>query len=492
MSIFENRCCNPLHLSSIAVVAMGLLLAGMAKAGLAPLSTVAAAASAPASAAVAAPSPKSKPASAPASAPDQPGHVATEHPPAMGASGTVVSTAKVPRAEHVKPAPMQANSPAQNQALARALTELALEMLRQPAVPPNAVVSPLSVSAALGLLQRGSGGQTAAELARLLDTTPRAGQRAFAQRLPAALAHIETDGQASGALTMANRVWVNQSAKLDLVPAYLQDITARYHADALALPMEPPEPARQTINQWVAQATAQRITSLLTPGALTPDTRVVLTNAVHFKSAWAKPFDPEYTAERAFATSQGKRVSAPTLLDERLVRQAQIGQTTVYELPFAGEAFALRIGLPPTDQPLAEFVGALDGADLADWGSTLQSRNCLLALPRLNLKASAMGLKPLLRALGVRSAFAPSANFSPMLGPSAAKVHLDEVFHSATLTLDEAGGEASAATAVTLRAKGLRPVPSPCAVDRAFVFALVHQASGLPLFVGKVADPTQP
>jgi serpin B len=48
-----------------------------------------------------------------------------------------------------------------------------------------------------------------------------------------------------------------------------------------------------------------------------------------------------------------------------------------------------------------------------------------------------------------------------------------------------------AATAATVSSKSFSvPVP-PCAADRAFSFALLHQATGTPLFVGRVGDPTR-
>ena len=78
-----------------------------------------------------------------------------------------------------------------------------------------------------------------------------------------------------------------------------------------------------------------------------------------------------------------------------------------------------------------------------------------------------------------------------MLGRGARNVHLEDLHHAAGITVDENGGEAVAASAGTVSSKSFAAAPPPCAVDRAFSFALLHQATGAPLFVGRVGDPTR-
>ena len=53
-----------------------------------------------------------------------------------------------------------------------------------------------------------------------------------------------------------------------------------------------------TINTWTADQTNQKIQDLLPAGSVTPDTRLVLTNAVYFKGDWLSAFKPDLTAKR--------------------------------------------------------------------------------------------------------------------------------------------------------------------------------------------------
>ncbi|MDB6025885.1 MAG: proteinase inhibitor serpin, partial [Verrucomicrobiales bacterium] len=69
---------------------------------------------------------------------------------------------------------------------------------------------------------------------------------------------------------------------------------------------------------------------------------------------------------------------------------------------------------------------------------------------------------------------------------------IKDVFHKTFIVVDEQGTEAAAATAVvTLSNGGSSPSPGPIHVnvDRPFVFAIQHRASGACLFLGQVVDP---
>ncbi len=85
--------------------------------------------------------------------------------------------------------------------------------------------------------------------------------------------------------------------------------------------------------------------------------------------------------------------------------------------------------------------------------------------------------------------FTDAADLRPMLGRQARQMHLDDLHHAAGITVDEEGGVAVAAAAATVRAKSLALALPRRAVDRAFATALVHQASGAPVFVGRVGGP---
>jgi len=387
---------------------------------------------------------------------------------------------------------------------ALALTDLGQALLR-PASGPNAVVSPVATAVALGLVQAGANGAAEAEIEALFGSG-RNGARALRQTLPALLRQMQGEVAAGGSaaaspLTLAARMWVDNAAAASVPAAYTQRLASRWQADALRVSFSKSEATRGQINSWTADRTGGRIKDLLPAGSVSAATQLALTSAVYFRSLWEKPFDPAQTTPRPFKTAAGTSKGVPTMVDERGVLQARIDGHLVMEIPFgaasaAGAAgadprggFALLVAVPDEGAAGAAAPPTFTGTQLARWRAALQPLKCELALPRFAIAPQSGSLKAALQGLGVKTVFTDVADLRPMLGRQARQMHLDDLHHAAGITVDEQGGVAVAAAAATVRSKSLAlPVP-PCAVNRAFAFALVHQASGAPVFVGRVGDP---
>jgi len=120
----------------------------------------------------------------------------------------------------------------------------------------------------------------------------------------------------------------------------------------------------------------------------------------------------------------------------------------------------------------------------------LDRQRVALALPKFRQRTSA-GLIPVLRQLGVEDAFTDAADFSGIT--TAEQLLISAVVHQAYIDVNEHGTEAAAATAVAMRRLSVRqePTPIPFTVDRPFLFAIIDQTAGLPLFLGQVTRPGQ-
>ena len=401
-----------------------------------------------------------------------------------------------------------------------AMNALGLELLSSQKSPSNALISPYSIQLALAMTYAGADGKTREEMARVLhypadDSTLHASfaklqklmeitTRSSASEIErsendkdAWMFHRVTKSNAPPAtleLVSANRLFGQQS--FEFRRSYLDLVNEYYSA-----PLEPvdfereAEAARVHINQWVEEQTRRRITDLLPPKSLQPDSKLVLVNTAYFKSSWAGGFDPSLTAPRPFYLHNGTAVDVPTMHRTGRFGYAKEDGYTVITLPYTTEEVQFLILMPDSGIDLMKFEKSLT-ADGLSYAANVPQWTIRLEMPKFSVAPPLMTLSEHLRALGMTSAFDDprgSANFDRMAPrPSPAEyLYISEVFHKTFLKLDEYGTEAAAATAVAMRIGAGAPQkpPEEVRVNRPFIFAIQHTATGACLFLGRVTDP---
>jgi len=108
-----------------------------------------------------------------------------------------------------------------------------------------------------------------------------------------------------------------------------------------------------------------------------------------------------------------------------------------------------------------------------------------LTMPKFTYE-SQFSLKETLAAMGMPAAFG-AADFSGMDGTRS--LFIGDVIHKAYVSVDEAGTEAAAATAVIMD-RGAPAPPKEVTVDRPFVFMIRDIETEAILFLGHVTDPS--
>ena len=133
------------------------------------------------------------------------------------------------------------------------------------------------------------------------------------------------------------------------------------------------------------------------------------------------------------------------------------------------------------------FEGSLDAEQVDAILKDLTYREVALTMPRFEFD-SGFSLKEALAAMGMPDAFTGAADFSGMTGGR--DLFIAEVIHKAFVSVDEAGTEAAAATAVVMSELALPEEPVEVTVNRAFTFFIRDIETGAILFVGRVVDPS--
>lgn len=357
----------------------------------------------------------------------------------------------------------------------------------------NLVFSPTSLSIALAMTYAGAAGGTASEMAAALHFSlpPERLHPAF-DALDLALTSrgegkLGTDGGPMR-LNVVNAAWAERTYafKAD----YLDILGANYGAGVNLLDFAgAADPARVTINDWVAQKTANRIRDLLPPDSIDNRARLVLTNAVYFNAAWKQAFDPLKTFDSTFSLLDGGTANASYMRASITGALASVGGgCSALALPYQDDRLSLLLVIPDAGT-FTSFEAGLDAAKLNSivQGLAPQSQNVVAVLPRFKLETKA-DMADLLRQLGMVSAFDTSADFSAMDGTR--QLCISKVIHQAFIDVGEQGTEAAAATGVVVRTKSA-DLGLVVQANRPFLYFIRDQPTGAIVFMGRVLDPSK-
>ncbi len=288
-------------------------------------------------------------------------------------------------------------------------------------------------------------------------------------------------------LHIANSLWGQISYKF--LSEYLDLLAENYGAGLRLLDFaNAPEESRVTINDWVSEQTEDRIEGLIPPGGISRITRLVLVNAIYFNAAWQYPFKEELTHDGTFYLLDGGEVTLPMMKQTKSFGYAEGEGYQAVELPYVGGELAMVILLPEAGA-FEAFEGSLDAERVEAIVRELAHKRVALTMPKFTFDSSFM-LANTLAGLGMRDAFSRgAADFSGMDGTR--EFFIGEVIHKAFVSVDEAGTEAAAATAVIMvgAAPGTPVPPIEVTVDRPFVFLIRDIKTGAILFVGRVVNP---
>ncbi len=354
--------------------------------------------------------------------------------------------------------------------------------------PGNLIYSPASIETALAMTAAGAKGTTLAEMQKTLHLP--ADPTKAANDFSALLASWAQTAPDAPTLAVANHIWVQHG--YPLVPSYVTVTRDKYFAPATTLDFVDSAAAAQTINEWVAKSTQDKITNLISPAMLGTSTRLVLTNAVYFRGDWQTPFKKSLTKDGPFTTDANAKVTVPLMTNGLSVPYADLGNAQIVDLPYRStptRELALTIVLPKAGTSLSALEQAFDAGSLDRWTKKQPWTEIVVTIPRFKAEFST-SLSMQLAAMGMPTAFSDKADFSGIStkGP----LHISDVAHKAMIEVDETGTVAAAATAVMV-AGGGPPSASPPVfrADHPFLFFLRDKTTGAVLFAGRVVDPSK-
>ncbi|MCH7764825.1 MAG: serpin family protein, partial [Candidatus Marinimicrobia bacterium] len=325
----------------------------------------------------------------------------------------------------------------------------------------NMLISPLSISMALGMTLNGAANETYDAMRQTLALTGLEEEDINSSYQTAI--ELLTSMDPEVIISIANSIWYRDG--LPVYDEFIETNQTYFNAEVAELDFTDPNSV-DVINDWVDTATNGIIETILQE---IPDEMVMyLINALYFKGGWRIPFDEEDTQDRPFHNYDGTETSVPMMGHEIIVPYYASWEENLYiaDIPFGDSLFSFTVIIPEDVKTFA------DSLTLDKWNhyiDNLHSGEVYIGLPRFDL-AWEKSLNDILKILGMDIAFDEyAADFSRIMPLDYGNLFISEVKHKTYLTVDEEGAVAAAVTSVGL---GLTSMPPAIIADRPFILAI--------------------
>lgn len=349
----------------------------------------------------------------------------------------------------------------------------------------NVVASPGSLLIALAMLRAGASGETAAEMDDVLKLPAKHRDEA----MNALLASLEKfDGDPGSVdegnpprkpvMHPANGLFVDKGVTTGA--AYLDTLARHYGTGVYPVDFRDEAATKPAIDAWVDKNTGGRIKKA--PAEYDRRNTFSLLNALYFAAAWSVPFDPGNTSDLPFTTAEGKEITVPAMHNLLPMKYAEGEGWRGVDLPYA-DGFVMRLVLPDSGTGTALSAGTL--ARIARTMDSAPQETVQIQLPRWDHKCS-FDLREVLGALGLKKTLSTTTDFDAIQR----QMMITQAAQAANITVAEKGTVAAAVTQINGMVTSAPPQPDrTIEFDRPFHYQIIHVETGLPLFMGTVADP---
>jgi serpin B len=356
------------------------------------------------------------------------------------------------------------------------------------------IMSPISVSYMLGMLNAGAEGETQRQITDVL------GLDVSAQEINQHFKKIMNEASSVDStvtIKIANSIDVNSARNYCLIPKYKTDMHEYYKAQIDAFDFGNSRNV-DIINNWCNIHTDGMIPKIL--DRLDPGAAMCLLNAVYFKASWTNEFDPKNTRDKIFTKQDG------TMLEHKMMHVSIKGVAygsnnlcKMLSLPYGNGNYSMIVLLPHEGKTISDIIQSLSAQQLERQRTQeMTIHNVDILMPRFTTE-NEIGLEQVLSSMGMPLAFHPrAAEFSNMV--KGEELWVSMMKQKAKIEVNEKGTKAAAVTVTMMTTKSMNPnrtIWKEFHATRPFVYYIVDNSSGTIYFMGTycgeegAAIPTQ-
>lgn len=343
----------------------------------------------------------------------------------------------------------------------------------------NSLVSPLSVMLALTMTANGAARETLTQMEAVLGRGISLDELnryllTYANNLPADQKYR---------INIANSIWFRDDEnRLHVEEEFLQQNADYFKAQAYKSPFD--DQTLKDINNWVDEKTEGMIDKIL--DEIREDAVMYLINAIVFEAEWENIYRTHQIEPGQFRGEDGKTYDVEFMNSEESI-YLESEFATGFIKPYAGNQYSFVALLPHQGMSVRDLVTSLSGERFLHLLQSASLEDVQATLPKFTYEYEVV-MNDALKAMGLPDAFSPlAADFSKLGQSSRGNIFIGEVLHKTFIVVDEKGTKAGAVTKVEMRDESYRETKI-VRLDRPFVYAIMDNATNLPIFIGTVMD----
>ncbi|MBO4720547.1 MAG: serpin family protein [Prevotella sp.] len=352
------------------------------------------------------------------------------------------------------------------------------------------ILSPLSITYALGMLNNGAAGDTQQQINKVLgfSKTGADGINAFCYKMLKRAGTLDEKTK----ILIANTIYMNKDKGYDLLPEFVLKAKTFYDAEPESRSFTDGK-TRNVINQWGSDHTMGLIKEVLKEDEFDPYAVSYLLNAIYFKGTWYYQFDKKETHDEEFKHPGFTK----ELLTKPMMHQtADLGymQNDDFQalcLPYGNGVWNMTVLLPrvkgdevQTGEDINKVLKSLNTTSWQQIQQQMKPSKVDVHLPRLESDTD-IDLVPIMQKLGMTNAFdaflAEFPNFCPV------DTYIELMKQVAKIKLDEEGTEAAAVTVIGMKdnSAGSEPEYVTFYANHPFLYVISERTTGAIFFIGQ-------
>ena len=339
------------------------------------------------------------------------------------------------------------------------------------------ILSPISITYALGMLNNGAAGETLQQINKVLGFNNADEVNVFCKKMLTEALHLDKLTK----VQIANNIYVNKDYTLN--PVFVEKANDFYDAQPETRDFADGK-TRDVINQWASDHTEKMIEEVLSEDEFNPGAVSYLLNAIYFKGTWEVQFKKEETKEEAFKTT-GKNV--PMMHMEQEFLYADKGDYEALQLPYGNGAYSMTILLPKEGKKTYDIAQGLTAESWKTmWWSGVPKGGAIVdvKLPRFETKTD-VDLIETMSLLGMPNAFDPQTAEFPDFCNTPTFIGLMK--QVTRIKVSEEGTEAAAVTVIGMEYTAYnpsQPIHVDFHADHPFIYIISEQSTGAIFFIG--------